>query len=119
MEVNQTVKNFFMKLGEDEELRGKLEAASKRQDLAECALLSREAGFDFSRADLEYMVNLAQAYQTGELSEEQLELVTGGGVTTIIMVTLIVGSIISLIAGTAACGATAGLFYGFIAKEVL
>jgi hypothetical protein len=65
-------------LGEDEELRGKLEAAVKRQDLAECALLSREEGFDFDRADLKYLANLGKAHQNGQLSEEQLELVTGG-----------------------------------------
>jgi predicted ribosomally synthesized peptide with nif11-like leader len=78
MEVNQTVKNFLLKLGEDEELRGKLEAAAGRQDLAECALLSREAGYNFTKADLEYLANLSQAYESGELSEAQLELVSGG-----------------------------------------
>ncbi|MGD8399583.1 MAG: Nif11-like leader peptide family natural product precursor [Bacillota bacterium] len=78
MEVNQTVKNFLLKLGEDEELRGKLEAAAKRQDLAECALLSREAGYNFTKADLEYLANLSKAYENGELSEAQLELVSGG-----------------------------------------
>ncbi|MGD8399585.1 MAG: Nif11-like leader peptide family RiPP precursor [Bacillota bacterium] len=84
MEVNQTVKNFLLKLGEDEELRGKLEAAAKRQDLAECALLSREAGFNFAKADLEYLANLVQAYENGELSEAQLELVSGGEVLFVI-----------------------------------
>jgi predicted ribosomally synthesized peptide with nif11-like leader len=78
MEVNQTVKNFFMRLGEDEELRGKLEAAAKRQDLEECALLSKEAGFNFTKADLEYMGNFAKAYENGELNEAQLEMVSGG-----------------------------------------
>jgi predicted ribosomally synthesized peptide with nif11-like leader len=84
MEVNQTVKNFLLKLGEDEELRGKLEAAAGRQDLAECALLSREAGFNFTKADLEYLANLVQAYESGELSEAQLELVSGGEVLFVI-----------------------------------
>jgi predicted ribosomally synthesized peptide with nif11-like leader len=78
MEVNQKVKDFFMKLGEDEALRGKLETAAGRQDLAECALLSREAGFNFTKADLECLADFGKAYQNGELSEEQLELVTGG-----------------------------------------
>jgi predicted ribosomally synthesized peptide with nif11-like leader len=78
MEANQTVKNFFMRLGEDEELKGKLEAAAKRQDLEECALLSKEAGFNFTKADLEYMGNFAKAYENGELNEAQLEMVSGG-----------------------------------------
>jgi predicted ribosomally synthesized peptide with nif11-like leader len=91
MEVNQTVKNFLLKLGEDEELRGKLEAAAGRQDLAECALLSREAGFNFTRADLEYLASLAKNYESGELSEEQLELVSGGVVETILVVLVAAG----------------------------
>jgi predicted ribosomally synthesized peptide with nif11-like leader len=103
MKVNQTVKNFFEKLAEDEALRGKLEAAAGRQDLAECALLSREAGFDFTRADLEYLANLAQAYQNGELNDEQLEMVSGGVVAEITLGVMLV------ILGIAGAGAGIGL----------
>jgi predicted ribosomally synthesized peptide with nif11-like leader len=100
MEVNQKVKNFFMKLGEDEELRGKLEIAAGRQDLAECALLSKEAGFDFTRADLEYLTDLGKAYQNGELSDEQLELVSGGSVTcTFTCIAVMAATIFSAVAG--------------------
>jgi predicted ribosomally synthesized peptide with nif11-like leader len=98
MEVNQTVKQFLLKLAEDEELRGKLEAAAKRQDLAECALISREAGFDFTRADLEYLVNLAKAYESGELNEAQLEMVSGGFVGS--------GIILAVLVATALLGVT-------------
>jgi predicted ribosomally synthesized peptide with nif11-like leader len=105
MEVNQKVKDFFTKLGEDEELRGKLEAASKRQDLAECALLSREAGFDFTRADLEYMADLAQACQNGELSDEQLEMVSGGSLTLTIGVIVLVGLLVASLGLAATTGA--------------
>ncbi|HYH02129.1 MAG TPA: Nif11-like leader peptide family RiPP precursor [Bacillota bacterium] len=85
MEASQTVKNFFMRLNEDEELRGKFEAAAKREDLEECVLLSKEAGFTFTQADLEYMGNLGKAYKDGELSEEQLELVSGGCIIELII----------------------------------
>jgi predicted ribosomally synthesized peptide with nif11-like leader len=115
MEVNQTVKNFFMKLGEDEELRGKLEAAAKRQDLAECALLSREAGFDFTRAELEYMVNLARAYQNGELNDEQLELVSGGVIIELAMLAYVLAALAALgtvtTVGLVAAGAGLGIGY--------
>ena len=85
MEASQTVKNFFARLGEDEELKEKFIAAAKREDLAECALLSQEAGFNFTQADLDYMGNLGKAYANGELSEEQLELVNGGCIIELIM----------------------------------
>jgi predicted ribosomally synthesized peptide with nif11-like leader len=106
MEFNQKVKDFLIKLGEDEELRGKLEAAGKRQDLAECALLSREAGFDFTRADLEYMADLAQACQNGELSDEQLELVSGGVATAVVVLGIVValGSVVVLMVSSGAAG---------------
>jgi predicted ribosomally synthesized peptide with nif11-like leader len=108
MEVNQKVKDFFMKLGEDDQLRGKLEAAAKRQDLAECALLSREAGFDFTRADLECLGDLATAYQNGELSDAQLELVSGG----CLLSGLWIAAVIALV-GSVAIGAAAGTVGGF------
>ncbi|MGD8399584.1 MAG: Nif11-like leader peptide family RiPP precursor [Bacillota bacterium] len=119
MEVNQTVKNFLVKLGEDEELRGKLEAAAGRQDLAECALLSREAGFNFTKGDLEYLVNLAKNYESGELSEEQLELVSGGVVQTILMVLVLSGiSAITAIGLTGtAVGATGWYLSASSAKQ--
>jgi predicted ribosomally synthesized peptide with nif11-like leader len=78
MEVNQKVKDFFMKLAEDAELREKLAAAVKCHDRAEWFHLSQTAGFDFARADREYLNNLAQACQQGELNEAQLEMVSGG-----------------------------------------
>jgi predicted ribosomally synthesized peptide with nif11-like leader len=115
MEVNQKVKNFFMKLGEDEELRGKLEIAAGRQDLAECALLSKEAGFDFTRADLEYLTDLGKAYQNGELSDEQLELVSGGSVTCTFICMAIAGmaAIIfsAVVGGLAGSMITVGVVY--------
>lgn len=85
MEASQTVKNFFMRLNEDEELRAKFEAAGKRQDLEECVLLSKEAGFHFTQADLEYMADLAKAHENGQLSEEQLEMVSGGCIIELII----------------------------------
>jgi lactobin A/cerein 7B family class IIb bacteriocin len=54
-------------------------------------LLSKENGFNFTQADLEYMENLATSYQNGELTEEQLEMVSGGSVVLILM--LIFGAI--------------------------
>jgi predicted ribosomally synthesized peptide with nif11-like leader len=116
MEVNQKVKDFFMKLGEDEALRGKLEAAGKRQDLAECALLSREAGFDFTRADLEYMADFGKAYQNGELSDEQLELVTGGVCTAVAATALI--CLIAMVAGMVVGSGLLGSIGGYMLNEI-
>jgi predicted ribosomally synthesized peptide with nif11-like leader len=105
MEVNQTVKNFLNKLAEDEELRGKLEVAAKRQDLAECALLSREAGFDFTQADLKCLEDFSASYQNGELSEAQLEMVSGGSVTfAIVSAVLLAIGLVGALAGAGTIG---------------
>ena len=65
---------LFAKLKDDAGLRDKLQAAA---DLDAAVALAKEAGFDVSKADwLKY-----QAKQNIELSDEQLEGVTGGTAT--------------------------------------
>jgi predicted ribosomally synthesized peptide with nif11-like leader len=62
---------LLAKLKDDAALRDKLQAAA---DLDAAVALAKEAGFDVSKADwLKY-----QAKQTLELSDEELEGVTGG-----------------------------------------
>ena len=62
---------LLAKLKEDAGLREKLQGA---RDLDSAVALAKEAGFDVSKADwLKY-----QAKQTIELSDEELEGVTGG-----------------------------------------
>jgi predicted ribosomally synthesized peptide with nif11-like leader len=63
---------LLAKLKEDAGLREKLQAAG---DLEAFIAMAKEAGFDVSKADwLKH-----QAKQTLELSDEELEGVTGGG----------------------------------------
>ena len=62
---------LFAKLKDDAGLRDKLQAAA---DLDAAVALAKEAGFDVSKADwLKY-----QTKQNLELSDEELEGVTGG-----------------------------------------
>ena len=62
---------LLAKLKDDEGLQEKLKGAA---DLDAAVALAKEAGFDVSKADwLKY-----QAQQTLELSDEELEAVTGG-----------------------------------------
>jgi predicted ribosomally synthesized peptide with nif11-like leader len=64
---------LLAKLKDDARLRDKLQGAA---DLDAAVALAKEAGFDVSKADwLKY-----QAKQTLELSDEELEGVTGGTV---------------------------------------
>jgi predicted ribosomally synthesized peptide with nif11-like leader len=65
---------LLAKLKEDAGLREKLQGAG---DLDAAVALAKEAGFDVSKADwLKY-----QANQTLELSDEELERVSGGFLT--------------------------------------
>jgi predicted ribosomally synthesized peptide with nif11-like leader len=62
---------FLAKLNEDEGLQEKLKGAA---DLDAAVAMAQEAGFDVSKADwLKY-----QANQTLELSDEELEGISGG-----------------------------------------
>ena len=64
---------LLAKLNDDAGLREKLNGAG---DLAAAVAIAKEAGFDVSKADwLKY-----QAKQTLELSDEELEGVTGGSI---------------------------------------
>ena len=63
---------LLAKLKDDAGLREKLQGAG---DLDAVLVIAKDAGFDISKADcLRY-----QANQTLELSDEELESVTGGG----------------------------------------
>jgi predicted ribosomally synthesized peptide with nif11-like leader len=65
---------LLAKLKDDAALRDKLQGAA---DLDAAVALAKEAGFDVSKADwLKY-----QATQTMQLSDEELEGVTGGTIT--------------------------------------
>ena len=67
---------LLAKLQEDAGIREKLQGAA---DLDALVLMANEAGFDVSKADwLKF-----QAQQTLELSDEELESVSGGTSTTV------------------------------------
>ena len=67
---------LLVKLKEDAGLQEKLKGSA---DLDAAVAITKEAGFDVTKADwLKY-----QARQTLELSEEELEGVTGGSLPTI------------------------------------
>ena len=75
--VRRTTSALLAKLKEDAGLQGKLKGAA---DLDAAVALLEEAGFDVSKADLLRY----QAKQTLELSDEELEGVTGGSIGVLV-----------------------------------
>lgn len=79
----ENVKLFFEKVQEDEELQQHLYrlTGEKREEHAEKTVeVAREYGYTFSKEDLGEIVieKLSTVVERGELSEEELEAVTGG-----------------------------------------
>jgi predicted ribosomally synthesized peptide with nif11-like leader len=71
---------LYERVGSDEEFRGQLEAAETPDDKYR---IVSQAGYDVSRDDLPTLRKLAGV---NELSDEDMEKVAGGGVTTAIAV---------------------------------
>jgi predicted ribosomally synthesized peptide with nif11-like leader len=78
---------LLAKLNDDAELREKLKGAA---DLDAAVAIAQEAGFDISKADwLKY-----QASKTLELSDDELEGVTGGTIAEWIIATVVTPTVV-------------------------
>lgn len=96
MSIASAVK-FVQKIGEDESFKARFEAAKSPEEVI---LIASQAGFDFSMEELKAVVGKIQ----GELSDEKLEAVAGGGFFT--DVASAVGSGAGAIAGSIGSGAS-------------
>ena len=80
----EQVEQFFDQVKSDASLRENLNKVSEDAQRAAregIVNLAAEAGFTFSSGDLDsyYQAQIEKAKESGELSEEQLEAVTGAG----------------------------------------
>ncbi|MEH2084470.1 MAG: Nif11-like leader peptide family RiPP precursor [Nostoc sp.] len=71
----ESAKAFLKKVSSDSEFRSSLEGADDQARLK----IIHDAGYDFTREEAE---SIAPEAAGGKLSEDELEAVAGGGVTT-------------------------------------
>jgi len=80
-ELSDNVKQFWQRLSESEEYHSKLEATTEEGDIL---ALAKEMGIDISLEELQAGMDELTHLSTeeGQLSDEQLEAVAGGGART-------------------------------------
>jgi predicted ribosomally synthesized peptide with nif11-like leader len=86
--AQQAIDDLFMAANQDEALKGQLEAATSSESLVEIAA---HQGYELTVADIETLLSRnqqqaqpnADEFDDDELSEQQLELVAGGGISTL------------------------------------
>ncbi|MBW4428471.1 MAG: Nif11-like leader peptide family natural product precursor [Nostoc desertorum CM1-VF14] len=74
---NKNVLDFFNQVEKDSELKQKVQAVSNKDDLVK---LAQESGYSFTANDMKVFV---EGTESDELNEEELEVVTGGGIREI------------------------------------
>lgn len=77
---------FILHASKDQALQGKLQAVKEATDIVH---LGKESGFDFTLEDMRTAMAEQQDADTGELSDEALELVSGGLVVIAIIAVII------------------------------
>lgn len=73
----QTALEFFSQVEQNPILKQKIQTVASQEELFKIA---REAGYIFTAND---MKAISESFESGELNEEELETVTGGGIKQI------------------------------------
>ncbi len=71
----ENVKTFIERFNNDETFRNQISRAAAGQ---EWLTIARQAGFDFTEAEFQRIIQTAAGQRGDELSEAQLEIVAGG-----------------------------------------
>lgn len=74
----RTAADFFAKVAEDEALAARITGTERRQRVTSAVELARNEGFEFTEAECNELLAMAQKGQTSELSDDALEQVAGG-----------------------------------------
>lgn len=78
--IKESTQQFFQMFSQDPELQERLLAAKDSETFLRCCVaLGKEKGYSFSTKEAEELMELIAAQHQGELSDEELGAVAGGG----------------------------------------
>jgi predicted ribosomally synthesized peptide with nif11-like leader len=78
--LQESTQQFLQMLFQNQQFQERLSAIDDRETfLRSCVNIGKEKGYDFNIQEVEEFMKLMATQQQGELSEEELEAVAGGG----------------------------------------